>query len=149
MPPQFSVRIDDHGVYAGLKKLATTLKPMSQAETDSVIENAKSEVSGYYKGGASYNVPTRPNQTYIRTGNFGRSVFWERIGLTYRVIVSAYNKRGQEYGPYVVGRADGSGQAGIHAGRWPNFREVMLKWADVAVARVQAAVERAIIDFGL
>jgi hypothetical protein len=147
--PQFSVRFDDHGVYTGLRKFAGALPQLTRDELDSVMDNAKRDASGGYSGGASYAVQPPMNSTYQRTGNLGRSTYWEREGQTYRMYSVAIDKRGRAYSVYVVGDASGSGQADIHQGRWPLLADVMTKWAQIAVDRMRAAIDKAVGGFGL
>lgn len=137
---QFSVRIEPTRVYAGLHKVADGLEPLTRDQMDTLIEDAQYEASGGYSGGNTYaNVPTVSGQVYERTGNLGRSTYWERDGLTYRMYSRAISPTGQSYSQSVVGRADGSGQTWVFVGRWPNFGAVMQKWAGIAVERMRQA----------
>jgi len=64
--------------------------------------------------------PKRPNQKYIRTGRLANSwnVKKDKPGQV-SIQNSARGDRGQFYGPYVVGDADGAdSQAWMHEGRW-------------------------------
>jgi len=143
-----SVRYDDHGVYEKNRKLVGALPQLSQQELDELMDKAKFEVSGGYSGGANYQVSEVYGQVYQRTGNLGRSVFWERHGLTYKMKVEAYHE-GRNYGADVLGKADGSGQIWVFIGRWPNFAKTMSKWTDIAIRRMQEIAEKAVVDFGL
>jgi hypothetical protein len=74
--------------------------------------------------------PERPNQTYVRTGNFFSH--WEIKEITegkksigYMIENRARNKRGREYGRFVVGDAYGASQAWMHRGRWSLLRDVI------------------------
>lgn len=138
--PQISTRVTDNGVYQGLQKVSDGLPNMTQEQLDAAMDEAKYEVSGGWNGGNNYAVDERPGQTYERTGNLGASTYWERIGLTYAMYSDAYHD-GKAYSKYVVGMADGSGQAWMHAGRWPNFADTMAKWADIIIQRAKDGLD--------
>ena len=68
----------------------------------------------------------RPNQTYVRTGNYGASWKVDSLDDGYRVSNNVTFK-GRAYAKYVGGDAYGLSQAWMHAGRWPLFRDVVEK----------------------
>lgn len=149
MPSQFTIRVEKDVVQVGLTRLAASIPEAYKDVMEGAMEEAKIEASGGYSGGNSYTVPTVYGQTYIRTGNLGRAVFWERDGQSYRMKHNAASLRGGgEYGTKVLGRADGSGQTKWFVGRWPNFKTVMDKWGRIIIERLNNAVEKAIRQAG-
>lgn len=67
-----------------------------------------------------------PNQKYVRTGKRYAATKVEKVNnYTYRVVSNPRYKYGNTGNPYVLGDADGLGQARIHAGRWNLLRDVM------------------------
>ena len=143
--PQISVRYDDHGVYQGVKKVSDGLPQLSREAMDGLFDEAKYEVSGGYSGGNTYNnVPELYAQSYERTGNLGRSTYWERHGLTYKMYSNAIGKTGQAYSEQVLGNASGGGQGSAFIGRWPNFMQTMTKWREIGIQRMKDALDRLI-----
>lgn len=144
MPPQFSVRLEgEDKVRVGLNRFECTLEPISKADLKAMMERAR-KTTPAYQGGAEYAIPERGD--YERTGNLGRSVDIIEDGLTVRIEVNAFHG-GTEYGPFVLGRGDGSGQAWWHAGRWPTMRSAVddeLDWLTATIDDdLQASVEAA------
>lgn len=117
-PVQLTVRLEgDDKVRAGLHRFATSIRPLTREAVNTMMNRALKR-SIPYLGGTGYGVPERG---YRRTGNLGRSGQVVQEGLSSRIEVAAYSK-GREYGQYVVGRADGSGQAYMHVGWWMPLR---------------------------
>lgn len=75
-----------------------------------------------WDGGSRYAVPTRGD--YQRTGTLGRETIIVQLGDAYTIQSNAY-QHGHAYSKYVIGAADGSGQAGIHAGRWVTLSQAV------------------------
>lgn len=137
MPVQVSVRVEgDDKIRAGLNRWARTLEPVSREVIQEHMKRAMKR-SIPYLGGASYGVPERG---YVRTGNLGRSAYVEQTGLTTTIKVQAYNQQGREYGRYVVGGADGEGQAYMHAGWWMTLRDSVDAELDELTGDVDAAI---------
>jgi hypothetical protein len=85
-----------------------------------------------------------PNQRYVRTGELGRKTTKKKVtNMGYAVQVDPVYK-GKHYGKYVVGNAYGEEQAGIHAGRWKLFYEVVMKEGDKLVKNIDRAIKGAI-----
>jgi hypothetical protein len=81
--------------------------------------------------------PPPPNSRYIRTGRLGRGYGLMRHS---RTAVRIFNLT--PYTGYVVGDADGRGQAGIHQGRWWLARQRVEARLDDATERIGRAIER-------
>ena len=94
-------------------------------------------------------MPTVYGQTYERTGALGKSTFWTRTGLTYRMESNAYSPEGKPYSEPVLGNASGQGQTMAFVGRWPNFAATAEKWARIAIQRMQKLLDALPGDFGL
>ena len=65
----------------------------------------------------------RPGQTYRRTFRFKRSWKIRRLGDTGWRISNTARFRGRAYPQFVMGDAQGRGQAWMHKRRWPVFRD--------------------------
>ena len=144
-----TISFDDSKVKLGIRNLATKLPSAMEDEMTPLMEQAQFEASGGYQGGNSYTVPTTYGQTYIRTGNYGRSTYVDRQGLTYKLKNNATSPTGQFYGVVVGGDGQGRGQGRDFVGRWPLRFAVMQKWAAVAIERMRSKIDAMIGDFGL
>lgn len=116
--PQLSLRI--HGLNElriGFNRFAQTIKPLTRELTLEAMQRAQKASVSFPSGGA-YSVPERG---YIRTGNLSASTYIKTDGLT-TTLVSEAMRDGRPYSVYVVGDADGYGQAGIHVGYWQTLR---------------------------
>ena len=71
--------------------------------------------------------PERPDQTYVRTFALRDSVRVTGLPSGYVISVNPISPKGVAYGGYVVGDADGNGQAWMHKDRWPQFANVALE----------------------
>ncbi len=82
--------------------------------------------------------PPPPKSKYVRTYRFKNAWRTSEVpgGIAIRNAVT--DRRGRLYPVYVVGDAEGQGQAQVHAGRWPVFRQV----TDDAVQRLPLAILR-------
>lgn len=123
MPMQMSVRITDHGIYQGLRKVGAGIQDWAEDEMWQFMQLVQTKASGGYTGGNTYTEV--PERGYVRTGNYGRSFSIVRNGLTFTLKVAAYSKGGNEYGKYVGGDGEGEGQAPVHVGWWPVVRRVL------------------------
>jgi hypothetical protein len=81
--------------------------------------------------------PPPPNSKYIRTGRLGRGYGLMRHS---RTAVRIFNLT--PYTGYVVGDAQGQGQAWMHAGRWWLARQRVEARLDDATERIGKAIER-------
>ncbi len=90
-----------------------------------------------YRGGNRYDVPAR---RYERTGNLGRSTTLIEKGLTFTIVSRAY-RNGRAYSEYVIGKADGTGQAGVHVGWWTTLRDAVDAYMDKMLADLDAALQ--------
>jgi hypothetical protein len=80
--------------------------------------------------------PPPPRSKYVRTYRFKNAWRTSEVpgGVSIRNAVT--DKRGRMYPVYVVGDAEGEGQAQVHAGRWPVFARV----TDDALDRLPVAI---------
>jgi hypothetical protein len=126
---EITITVKNGKIYEGLYKVAERLPGLTKASLGRTWQKVKKVASGGYSGGTSYAVPPPPNSTYRRTGTYGRSFVASldgtlRTGLRAKLVSNA-TRRGRGYTRYVGGMADGTGQAGIHAKRWPLIRETV------------------------
>ena len=143
MPPVITVRITEN-IQLGIRKLGAALKTIPDAEFQTGLEAATKEARGGWPGGGAgggYSVPQRPGQTYVRTGNLGRSSSWLREGPSYRFESNAYSVKGEPYSVGVLGDGTGGGQWGVHQGRWPTAFSIMQKWAKSITANIQQKLD--------
>lgn len=130
--PQISVRVTDK-ITLGLNDLrGRVINEVADEYIQELTEEARDELVGDHPRGSrgGYNIPTRPRQRYQRTGRLGRATQVYRTGRTWTIKSSA-RYRGRGYSGYVLGNADGFGQAAIHSMRWPTMRQVMTKMAEI------------------
>lgn len=109
--------IDLDKVQVGFNKFARTLAPVTREDAYHALELASQDSPGYL-GGSSYKAP---EVGYKRTGNLGRSPQLSQEGLSARISVEAYSKKGYEYGHLVLGNAAGEGQRPYNA-HWTRLR---------------------------
>lgn len=103
-------------VRQGLQDLSAEIPKIGRRKIYDAMNRITREMEGY--------PPERPNQLYVRTGNLGASWRVERTEDGYTIRNDA-RRKGRRYARYVVGDAYGLGQAWMHAGRWPVFRNVV------------------------
>lgn len=131
---RITVQVSTELVRKGLENLFGEVPQVSRQRIRTVMERAKRRMQEY--------PPERPGQSktsshpvlgttyqavrYRRTGNLGSH--WA-IGETEKgsgyTLENTAKRRGKAYGRYVVGRADGTGQAWMHVGRWQLLRDVI------------------------
>jgi hypothetical protein len=138
-------------VRQGLQDLSAEIPKIGRRKIYDAMNRITREMEGY--------PGERANQTYVRTGNLGASWKVERTEDGYIVsndarsastvqrrtangIRSYRNKSaGRRYTRYVVGDAYGLGQAWMHKGRWPLFRDVVDKELDKMPDEVAEQIE--------
>lgn len=116
---QLSVRLigADH-LQVGFNRYVRTVQPITKEQTLEAMRRAKKRSVSDPSGGP-YSVPERG---YIRTGNLSASTYLVTDGLSVRIESNAYQD-GRAYSTYVVGNADGGGQAYMHKGWWVPLRQ--------------------------
>ena len=132
-------------VQIGIGTFGKALPTIVQQDVIDAVNAIKAEYMGGEPGG--YSVPPPYGSTYERTGNLGRSMWVEQSGLTVTFRVEAY-QHGREYGHYVIGYADGTGQAG-RMSHWPRQRIVAEDKALALVDKCEAHLTQAAEAFGL
>lgn len=111
--PQFSVRMEGPDqVRVGLNKFVKTMPVVTLGRVKATMERAMKR-SVPYNGGNSYSVPER---SYVRRGILGRMTTLEQNGATYTIKSTAPRST------YVIGNAQGQGQARVHVGWWTPMR---------------------------
>lgn len=130
-------------IQIGLNKLGAALPGLANTDVEEAMNLAKHEASGYWAGGNSYAIPELPNQGYIRTGVYARSMYVEQDGRAFRLQSEA------PYSVYVGGDAQGQGQAWMHKGRWPVIADVVRKWAETLTGTIDRRIKEAAEAFGL
>ena len=129
-------------VRVGLQKLGPRLTGVTKRTIERLVKNVKKAYTpGPVQG---YTVALRDGQRYVRTGTLAS-------GMTYRP-ASGYGftfVSQAEYSPLVIGVADGSGQAWMHAGRWPLLLDVMTEKAEMITKEMEQEVTDSIEAVGL
>lgn len=116
--PQFTVRLEgDTQVRAGLNKWAKSVEPITKDDVRAAMKRAKKRSVSDPAGGPY----TTPDRGWPRTGNLSASTFLVEDGLSFRIESNAVHD-GEEYSAFVIGNAEGRGQAGVHAGFWTPMR---------------------------
>lgn len=145
-----SVRVDADNVRIGLTKFGKALPDIvARAIETKYAERVKKKMSGEYRGGRSYGVPLPASGANVRTGNYGRSVTWEKEGLAYRFFNTAYSKSGYNYGVKLTGDASGNGQAWWARNRWPIARRVVEDETLSLVSELDKDIQKGIEAAGL
>ena len=117
--PQFSIRlIGADKLQVGFNKYAQSVRTITRDDAREAMRRAK-QASVSDPAGGPYTVPERG---YIRTGNLSASTYLEEDGLSFRIKSEAM-RDGRPYSVYVIGSADGYGQAQVHVGYWKPLRE--------------------------
>ena len=70
------------------------------------------------------------------------------VGLSPRTRVEPY-RDGREYGGYVVGNAEGTGQAWMHVGRWTTLRQAVDAEIDGLTGELDGELQRGVGQAGL
>jgi hypothetical protein len=116
--PQFSIRlIGADKLQVGFNRFAQSVRTITRDDAREAMRRAKQRSVSDPPGGA-YSVPERG---YVRTMNLSASTYLETDGLSTRIISNAMHD-GKPYSEYVIGGADGYGQANVHAGYWTPLR---------------------------
>lgn len=138
---QFSMRVDG----SELKSVLGAIQLASDEITGPVVRDAMNQGMEYTR---TYP-PELPNQRYRRTGRYFRSFKVIGSGRKFTITTDAV-RNGVHYSPFVGGRADGTGQAAIHADRWTRVRTAMLWVASLVAERARDLFNRAATGhFGL
>lgn len=131
MPVQLSLKAKFGRLFQGLANVGRAMPRLANSTMEDVLEDARDEASGYWKGGGSYGVPLRSGQRYRRTGRYGSGT---------RLVNNARNSfsitQSAPHSQWVGGGAYGNKQVWFHAGRWPLLVDAVRK----AVARLSKAL---------
>lgn len=133
---RLTIQVSTELVRKGLEDLFAEAPQVSRQRMRTVLERIKRRMQEYPPEPSGQSVTSnhpllgtvyrRAPGRYRRTGNLGSH--WaigeneKRTGYT--IANTARNKKGKAYGRYVVGGANGSGQAWMHQGRWRLLRDV-------------------------
>lgn len=138
---QMSARIEnDKAVRVSLGKWQRTLRPVTVAEMEAAMDRAAYKAIPW-NGGGNYNV--EPRGTYQRTGNLGASTSLVVDDRAVRIKIEA------PYAAFVVGRFDGSGQVGIHEGRWTKLKVAVDDEIAQLIQDVESELQQAAEAVGL
>lgn len=118
MPVSTTVKIrGNRKVMRGLRVVGDAIPRIGRTRIKTELRKAKTDITKY---------PAElPNQSYERTGIYGRS--WQVIdngGLSFRLVGEARQK-GRDYTKWVSGLADGTSQARVHRGRWKKIQDMI------------------------
>ena len=131
---QLSIRlIGADKLQVGFNKYAQSVRTITREDAREAMRRAKKASVSDPPGGA-YSVPDRG---YVRTMNLSGSTYLEEDGLSFRIQSNAVSKRGDAYSKYVIGDADGYGQAYMHQGYWTPLRQSV----DTEVERLQKELD--------
>jgi len=117
---KLSIRVRDELVRQGLENLSAEMPAIGRRRMRTILERVKRIMEAYPS--------ERPGQKYVRSGRMFRG--WRIVKLGNNKGYSLGNVaqfKGNAYPHFVVGSAYGTGQAWMHKGRWPLFREVTEK----------------------
>ena len=106
---QIQVKVDHNEVTSVVNRATLAVERLPQRVVKREIEQARDEARDY--------PPRLPWSKYRRTNTYYNSFRIESIGRGY-ILSSNAQQHGRRYTKYVGGLADGTGQAGVHRGRW-------------------------------
>lgn len=146
---KITLRIEDGKVRDGLRNVANALPDITAENMLGAMILARDNASTW-TGGASYSTPAPAGSAYRRTGIYGGAMKVQRIGLSVSISNDARSPRtGKLYPQFVGGRADGTGQARVHAGRWPVIRQEVDKQVEPLVQKIDDDLQRKVRREGL
>lgn len=125
---QLTVKVDDSQVRTVLGNAVLAVKSLPKKVIKPIMEEARDEVRTY--------PPERPGQRYVRTGKRYAATKLESVDHGYR-LESNPRYGGRTANPYVIGDAQGGGQAWMHKGRWKLLADVVLKARDKIVEKAR------------
>ena len=118
---QLSIRwIGLDTLQVGFNRFVKSVPEITRERNREAMRRAKKRSVSDPPGGA-YSVPERG---YVRTMNLSASTYLEEDGLSVRIVSNAM-RDGRPYSGYVIGDAEGYGQAGIHQGYWTTLRDAV------------------------
>ena len=129
----------------GIEKVADNLPRITKRQIKSAMTEARKTARGNWPNGGGpggYSIPQTSGTRYRRTGNYGRSMTIQEIGLSFKLSSTA-SRNGKTYAPFVGGNAYGTGQANIHAGRWPLLSKAVSDSIRDLVASIENDIENA------
>lgn len=128
----------------GFNKFAQSVRTITRDDAREAMRRAKKRSVSDPPGGA-YSVPERG---YLRTGNLSASTYLAEDGLSFRIVSEAVHD-GRPYSTYVIGNADGYGQANIHAGYWTPIRQSVDEEIEELVVDIDAHLGESAEALGL
>ena len=132
---RLTVKVDTGLVRQGLEDLFLETPKIGRQRIRTVMERIKRKMQEYpaERPGQSTTsshpilgtVYSRAPGRYKRTGNLGSHwIIGDSDKQNGYTIENTAERKGKKYGKYVVGGANGSGQAWMHKGRWQLLRDV-------------------------
>lgn len=127
------ITVEGQLVRMGLQNLAAQVPQVGRQQIYFTVLHIRTRMrQGYIQAPAT--------QSYKRSYALWRAWQIERAGEGYRIWADPRTARGKPYAHYVVGDAEGQGQAWMHMGNWPVFREVV----DEEVKKLPEEIEQRI-----
>jgi hypothetical protein len=134
-------------IQMGIHKLGPAVVGLAQTDLLETMQGVEKSYWGGEPGG--YSVAERPGQTYQRTTNLRNSTYVMQTGLTVTIVSNAISPHGQPYSRFVLGDANGEGQAWFHQGRWPALATQVEEAADKLVVKLEHDTQDTIEAVGL
>jgi hypothetical protein len=133
--PRISIHVKTDLVRQGLEDLFSEVPKIGRRRIRTIMERIKRAMQEYPPERTGQSAPTphpivgtvyaKVPGRYQRTGNLGSHwAIAETKNHDGYYVENTAERKGKPYGKYVVGSADGSGQAWMHKGRWKLFRDV-------------------------
>ena len=142
---KITVSTNAGNVQIGINKVASALPAITKKQIKAAMTKAVKVARGNWPNGGGpggYSIPQPPGTRYQRTGNYGRSMKIQEVGLSF-ILTSDAKRKGRSYSRYVGGTAAGAGQARIHSGRWPLVSVAVSDQIRDLVASIENDIENA------
>ena len=140
---KITVSTNAGNVQIGINKVASALPAITKKQIKAAMTAAVKVARGNWPNGGGpggYSIPQPAGTRYQRTGNYGRSMKIQEVGLSF-ILTSDAKRKGRSYSRYVGGDSYGAGQAGIHSGRWPLVSEAVSAKIRDLVASIENDIE--------
>ncbi len=138
---QITVKIEDGEVRQSLQRVGEALPHTTKRAMKQAMMLAMEEARKY--------PPKRRGSRYQRTGTYFRSFKILENEARSITMKSDAQQKGRRYTRYVGGFSDGTGQAGIHKGRWKIIAKAVSEWVVWLTKRIITDTEAILRREGL
>ena len=141
---KITVSTNAGNVKIGIEKVADNLPRITKKQIKAAMTAAVKVARGNWPNGGGpggYSIPQPVGTRYQRTGNYGRSMKIQEVGLSF-ILTSDAKRKGRSYSRYVGGTAAGAGQSRFLY-RWPLVSVAVSDQIRDLVASIENDIENA------